>query len=41
MVALPVLVVAKLALYEAMRTATVTNTELGRRSGLAKVPCGG
>jgi antitoxin HicB len=36
MVTLPVLVVAKLALYEAMRTATVTNTELGRRLGLSE-----
>ena len=36
MVALPVLVVAKLALYEAMRTAAVTNTELGRRLGISE-----
>ena len=36
MVALPVLVVAKLALYEAMRTAMVTNTELGRRLGISE-----
>ena len=36
MVVLPVLVVAKLALYEAMRTATVTNTELGRRLGISE-----
>jgi antitoxin HicB len=36
MVTLPVLVVAKLALYEAIRTATVTNTELGRRLGISE-----
>jgi antitoxin HicB len=36
MVALPVLVVAKLALYEAMRTSTVTNTEFGRRFGISE-----
>lgn len=36
MVALPVLVVAKLALYEAMQTAKVTNTELGRRLGISE-----
>lgn len=36
MVALPVLMVAKLALYEAMRIATITNTELGRRLGTSE-----
>jgi antitoxin HicB len=36
MVALSVLVVAKLALYEAMQTATVTNAEIGRRLGLSE-----
>ena len=36
MVALPVLVVAKLALYEAMRTAAVTHTALGRRLGISE-----
>jgi antitoxin HicB len=35
MVALPALVVAKLALHETMRTATVTDTELGRRLGIS------
>ena len=40
MVALPALVVAKLALHETMRIATVTNTELADGSGSAQ-PCGG
>src|SRR5437762_3264889 len=36
MVTLPVLIVAKLVLYEAMRTAKVTNVELGRRLGISE-----
>ena len=36
LVALPVLVAAKLALYEAMWTAKVTNTELGQRLGISE-----
>jgi antitoxin HicB len=36
MVTLPVLVIAKLALYEAMRTAKVTNVDLGRRLGMSE-----
>lgn len=36
MVALPVLAAAKLALYEAMRTAQITNVELGQRLGISE-----
>lgn len=36
MVPLPILVVAKLVLYEAMRRARVTNVELGRRLGMSE-----
>jgi antitoxin HicB len=35
-VSLPILVTAKLALYEAMRTGNVTNVELGRRLGVSE-----
>lgn len=35
-VVLPILVTAKLALYEAMRSGNVTNVELGRRLGLSE-----
>jgi antitoxin HicB len=35
-VTLPILVAAKLALYEAMRTAKVTNMEMGRRLGISE-----
>jgi antitoxin HicB len=33
---LPILVTAKLALYEAMRTGKVTNVELARRLGISE-----
>jgi antitoxin HicB len=36
MITLPTLVTAKLALYEAMRAAGVSNVELGRRLGLSE-----
>jgi antitoxin HicB len=36
MVSLPVLAAAKLALYEAMRTAQITNVALGRRLGISE-----
>jgi len=36
MVTLPVLAAAKLALYEAMQTAQITNAELGRRLGISE-----
>jgi antitoxin HicB len=36
MVTLPVLAAAKLALYEAMQTAQITNVELGRRLGISE-----
>lgn len=36
MMPLPILVVAKLALYDAMRRAKVTNVELGRRLGISE-----
>ena len=35
-VVLPILVTAKLALYEAMRNGKVTNVELGRRLGISE-----
>jgi antitoxin HicB len=35
-VGLPILVTAKLALYEAMRTGNVTNVELARRLGISE-----
>lgn len=35
-IVLPILAMAKLALYEAMRTGNVTNVELGRRLGISE-----
>ena len=35
-IVLPILVTAKLALYEAMRSSQVTNVELGRRLGISE-----
>jgi antitoxin HicB len=36
MITLPTLVTAKLALYEAMREAGLSNSELGRRLGISE-----